>query len=345
MPLYRQPKSPYWWVRFSVGGVKVRRSTQTTEREAAEEFEAKLRGDLWRQRKLGERPRYTWKQAVDRWRLEAQGRDRARDAERLSWFSDELDKLALADITPSLIAKLRAVRTAESSASTANRYMALLRMILRRAAREWDWLERVPTVPMVKTEKLEPRFLTRAQAKRLLKELAEFPHLQALAEFGLETGLRMRNATGLTWDQVDLRRRLLIIPASRAKAGETIAIPLSARAAAILRAQKGAHSEHVFTFKRGPKGKPLAFVDANGHEFKKAAARAGVAWLRWHDLRHTWASWHIQGGTPPHILQELGGWKSFEMVKRYGHLSVEHLKAFAEHRKGIPRRATVPRGT
>ena len=338
MPLYRQPKSPHWWVRFSVGGVKVRRSTQTTDKDAAEEFEAKLRGDLWRQRRLGERPRYTWKQAIERWRLEAQGRDRARDAERLTWFSAELDTLALVDITPAIIAKLRALRAAESSPSTANRYMALLRMILRKAEREWDWLDRAPVVPMVKAETLEPRYLTRAQAKALLKELAAFPQLQATAEFGLETGLRMRNVTGLAWHQVDLRRRILVIPASRAKAGETIAIPLSARAAQILRARRGEHAVHVFTFKRGPKGRPLPFVDANGHEFKAAAARAGIPWLRWHDLRHTWASWHIQGGTPPHVLQELGGWKSYEMVKRYGHLSVEHLRAFAEHRKGIPRK-------
>src|SRR5579863_8261478 len=91
VPLYRQAKSPYWWVRFSIGGVKVRRSSQTTEREAAEEFEAKLRSDLWRQRKLGERPRYTWKEAVERWHAEAVGRDKERDHERLTWFAEYLD--------------------------------------------------------------------------------------------------------------------------------------------------------------------------------------------------------------------------------------------------------------
>jgi len=347
MSLYRQPKSPYWWVRFSVGGVKTRCSTGTTDKALAEEFEAKLRGNRWRQYRLGERPRYTWKQAVERWRLEAQGRDKARDAERLSWFSAEHDKLALVDIAPTLIAKLRAVRNAEGSPSTENRYMALLRMVLRKAEREWDWIERAPTVPMVKAEKQEPRFLMRAQAQRLLKELSAFPNLKAVAEFGLETGLRMRNTTHLTWSQVDLRRRVLVVPASRAKAGDTIAIPLSARALAILRAHRGAHRERVFTFKRGPKGRPLPFSDANGHEFKQAAARAGVPWLRWHDLRHTWASWHVQGGTPPHVLQELGGWKSYAMVKRYGHLSVEHLRAYAEHRKGKPRKGhtAVLRGT
>ena len=330
MPLYRQPKSPYWWVRFTIGGVKTRRSTQTTDRKAAEEFETKLRSDLWRQAKLGERPRYTWKEAVERWEQGAQGRDRARDRERLTWFAQYLDTTPLDSITPEIIEKLRTVRAAESSSSTANRYMALLRMILRKAHREWDWIDKAPTVPMFRLESKEPRFLTRAQFAALKRELPT--HLKALAEFSVETGLRMRNATGLTWSQVDIRRRLLVIPAARAKAGETIAVPLSSGALRVLKAQRGLHETHVFPFR----GRPVD--DCNGATFKAAAARAGVPWLRWHDLRHTWASWHIQAGTPPHVLQELGAWKSYEMVRRYAHLSTDHLRAFAEHRKGIPRR-------
>jgi integrase len=341
MPLYRHPESPYWWVRFSLGGVKTRRSTQTTDRSAAEEFESKLRADLWRQRKLGERPSHTWEEAVARWYESASTRGRERDHERLSWFGQYLDGLPLQAIGPALIEKLRAVRAAESSRSTANRYMAQLRMILRRAQREWDWLDRVPAVPMYRLEQLEPRYLTRAQFMRLRGKLPS--HLKAIAEFAVETGLRMRNQTGLTWAQIDLKRALLIIPAARAKGGETISLPLSARAIAILKQlrteqRRAAASRgkprpgQVFVFR----GRPVD--DVNGAAFKAAAKAAGVPWLRWHDLRHTWASWHIQAGTPPHILQELGGWKSYEMVRRYGHLSVEHLKSFAEHRKGTARR-------
>lgn len=337
MPLYRQAKSPYWWIRFSVGGVKTRCSSGTTERAAAEELEARLRNDRWRQYRLGERARYTWKQAIEKWYAAADGRGKKRDLERLSWFGEELDELALLDITPAIIEKLRQVRAAESSPSTANRYMALLRMILRKAHREWDWVDRAPAVPMFRLEAREPRFLTRAEAARLLRKLPK--HLKALAEFSLETGLRMRNATGLTWRQVDLRRQQLIVPAVRAKAGETIAIPLSARAAAVLRAQKGAHRTYVFVFRKRP------IADCNGAAWKKATKAARLSWLRWHDLRHTWASWHIQAGTPPHVLQALGGWKSYAMVMRYAHLSTEHLKAFAEHGKGIPRSGPVPRGT
>ena len=46
--------------------------------------------------------------------------------------------------------------------------------------------------------------------------------------------------------------------------------------------------------------------------------------------RHTWASWHVQSGTPLHVLQELGGWETAEMVRRYAHLSSEHLAQYVE---------------
>jgi integrase len=325
MPLYRHPHSPYWWVRFSIGGIKIRRSSGTRVKEAAAEFEAHLRSDLWRVARLGEKPKYAWAEAVDRWYRESDIRSREQERERLKWFAQYLDSTPLAEITREHIEQLRALRTRESSKSTANRYMAGLRMILRKAHREWDWIDKVPAVPMWHLETSEPRFLTRGQFARLKRELP--PHLKALAEFSVETGLRMRNVTGLTWGRVDLKRKLLVIPAARAKAGETIAIPLSIRALAILKAQKH-YGEQVFTFNR------LPVDDANGAAFKKAARRAGVPWLRWHDLRHTWASWHVQAGTPLHVLQELGGWKSLAMCQRYGHLTVEHIRAFVEHRKG-----------
>jgi len=64
--------------------------------------------------------------------------------------------------------------------------------------------------------------------------------------------------------------------------------------------------------------------------WEAACKRAGVPGFRFHDLRHTWASWHAMAGTPLSVLQELGGWHSHEMVQRYAHLSPEHLAAAAE---------------
>jgi integrase len=57
-----------------------------------------------------------------------------------------------------------------------------------------------------------------------------------------------------------------------------------------------------------------------------ALKRAGIDDFRWHDLRHTFATWHRQAGTPIYELQRLGGWKTSSMVERYAHVAPEALQ-------------------
>ena len=290
------------------------------------------------QHNLGERPAYTWAEAVQRWYAEADGRGKEHDRDRLKWFAQYLDTTPIASIDRDLIEQeLRTLRRGESSPSTANRYMALLRMILRKAHREWDWIDKAPVVPMYRLEASEPRYLTRGQWTKLKKKLPL--HLAVVADFSVETGLRMRNVTGLLWSQVDLRRKLVVIPASRAKAGETIAVPLSVGAVQILKAQAGRHMTHVFTHRKGPNGRYLTFEDANGAVFKAAAAAAGVP---------CGYAGTICGTRGPAGTSRLGrrftscrfsaGGSLRRWCSGYAHLSTEHLRAFTEHKKGIPRK-------
>ena len=108
-----------------------------------------------------------------------------------------------------------------------------------------------------------------------------------------------------------------------AKAGKAIAVPLNVDAIRILEKQAGAHPQFVFTFRN----KPVSCV--NTRAWRRALVRAGIENFRWHDLRHTWASWHVQSGTSLQELQLLGGWSSFSMVLRYAHLSSSHLQIAA----------------
>ena len=71
--------------------------------------------------------------------------------------------------------------------------------------------------------------------------------------------------------------------------------------------------------------------ETNTKTWKWALRTCGIRDFRWHDLRHTWASWHVQSGTPLQVLQELGGWSCYEMVLRYAHLSADHLADYAEN--------------
>ena len=128
------------------------------------------------------------------------------------------------------------------------------------------------------------------------------------------------------WSQVDLTRRCAWIHPDQAKA-RAIAVPLSAAAVIVPREQMGKHPE-VFTYR----GEPIRQV--NTKAWRSALKAAGIADFRWHDLRRTWASWHVQAGTPLHVLQELGGWESVEMVRRYAHLSSDHLAEYVDRMSG-----------
>ena len=75
-------------------------------------------------------------------------------------------------------------------------------------------------------------------------------------------------------------------------------------------------------------GSPV--LKASTRAWRNCLKRVGIENFRWHDLRHTWASWHVQAGTPLHVLQELRGWASFQMVQKYAHLAPEHLANYAD---------------
>jgi integrase len=150
-----------------------------------------------------------------------------------------------------------------------------------------------------------------------------------MARFSLETGLRRSNVTGLLWSQADLTRRTAWVHADQAKARKAIAVPLSAAAVIVIREQIGKHSTHVFSFR----GKPVRQV--NTKAWRSALKRVGIDDFRWHDLRHTWASWHVQAGTPLYVLQELGSWECVEMVRKYAHLASDHLAQYVDRMSGL----------
>ena len=157
---------------------------------------------------------------------------------------------------------------------------------------------------------------------RALGRLLE--HQADMAAFSLATGLRAANVTGLQWQQVDLTRQLAWVHPDQAKARRAIAVPLNGEAMALLRKPVGKHPTYVFSYN----GVPITQVSTKA--WYAALGRAGIVDFRWHDLRHVWATWHVQNGTPLFALQELGGWQSPEMVRRYAHLAADHLAPYAQ---------------
>lgn len=314
-----------WWLDvIAPNGERIRRSTGTSDKALAQEYHDRLKSDLWRLAKLGEKPRHTWNDAVVRWLKESAHKATiSNDKLHLRWLDRYLGGKQLDTISRALIDRITDAKQAEGvSNATVNRVLEVLRAILRKCVNEWEWLDRAPQVRMLKEPTRRIRFLDRAEALKLLACLPA--HLADMAAFTLATGLRRANVTGLQWSQVDLVRRLAWIHPDQAKARKAIAVPLNADAVLIVRRWLGRHSTHVFSFR----GKPIVQVSTKA--WYEALERAEIRDFRWHDLRHTWASWHVQNGTPLFALQELGGWESPEMVRRYAHLSAEHLAPYAD---------------
>jgi len=322
MSLFKRQDSSNYWIKITIGGRKIQRSTGTDDKTKAQEFHDRLKAAMWEQDRLGVKPTRSWKEAVVRWLAETSEKaTHLEDKSKLIWLDTYLGECLLDDIDQEKIDVIRVAKVSEASKPTANRYLALVRSILIRARDEWEWITKAPKIRLFKESTSRERSLTHEQASKLLHELPE--HQREVVFFALATGLRQSNALRLEWAQVNLEQRHAWVHATQSKNRRPISIPLNSAAYAVLLRQRGKHHERVFTYQ----GKPLN--SANTKAWQQALKRAGIDDFRWHDLRHTWATWQRQAGTPTHELQRLGGWRTAAMVERYAHLAPDHLAAAA----------------
>jgi integrase len=277
---------------------------------------------------LSEKPRRTWQEAAIRWLDEKDHKaDIEQDKAKFRWLDPYFGHLFLDEITRDLIDDISRKKRTKVTQATVNRYLALIRSVLLAARDDWEWVSSVPKVRLLPEPKRRVRWITKDEARRLIVELPE--HLASMAAFSLCTGLRRRNVTGLKWDAIDLHRRVAWVHPDESKSRKAIAIPLSDDALLILKKQRGMHTTHVFTYQ----GKPV--FQTSTKAWYRALERAGIEDFRWHDLRHTWASWHVQCGTSLQELMELGGWASYSMVLRYAHLASGQLSSAANRISGF----------
>ncbi len=326
MPLYRRKDSPYWWIKLPpIRGESgpLQQSTGTADKRKAQQVHDRIAAERWEQHRLGVKPRHSWEEAVVRWLQETRHkRTHEDDKAKLRWLDRYLAGKRLDEIDRTLIDRIKFDREKIATPGTANRYLALIRSILRRACNDWEWLDRVPKFNLFREAEGRVRSLTPQEFERLCSELPA--HLADMARFSVATGLRASNVKELEWACVDLERRHAWVPGSKHKNGRPHSVPLNAMAMAVLHRQIGKHPTRVFTYLGRPVGQ------LNTRAWTAALKRAGIEDFRWHDFRHTFATWHRQAGTPTHELQRLGGWKTGAMVERYAHLAPEALQGAAD---------------
>lgn len=209
---------------------------------------------------------------------------------------------------------------AKYKVATVNRYFACLKHMISKAV---DWrmadesvLRDVRKIKCLKENNRRLRYLSKEEAEALLKccrESQAAAYLYPIVQLALNTGMRQGEILSLRWDNVDMKAGYIHVVDT--KNGERRSIPINDT----LRA----------AFKPIPvkiDGGRVFDTQLAGDSFHTALRRAGIRNFKFHDLRHTFASWLAMGGCDLTTLKELLGHKSIAMTLRYAHLSGEHKK-------------------
>lgn len=326
MSIYMRKKSKFWQIEFQFNGKTIRRSSGTTNKEEAEQKEAALKRQLWQERELGVKPKRSWDEAVLRHLKEKKHKksyNNFLDAFRV--LTPYFRKYQLQELTRTVIdEELEQVQDdREITNARINRLASYIRTMLNNACYEWEWIDKAPKIRMREEGETRIRWITKVEAHRLISMAQN--HYARIIQFALLTGLRKKNILHLKWNQIDMQRHCAWIYADQAKGKRNISVPLTPEAIELLRSCIGEHQTYVFTLG----GKPVSTIDNKA--WKALIERAGITDFRFHDLRHTWASWHVMAGTPLQVLKELGGWSDIKMVLRYAHLSSDHLQDAARN--------------
>jgi integrase len=259
---------------------------------------------------------------------------------RSEWTLGRLARLLgeernLAGIGAADVAELKARLGREGvMPGTANRYLALLRALLRKASREWAVLDSVPLFKLHRLRNERTRVLSPEEELRLFQAAERNPPLWRLLRFLLATGARLGEARALTWDRVifehPTRRPHVVFVGT--KNGSTRSVPLTPAVVEMLRGMRSDPrspvNPHVFLSRSWGHLGPYVRGPFTG--FERARTEAGLEDFRIHDLRHTCASRLVQAGVPLYTVGKLLGHRTLAMTARYAHLADDGLDAIAD---------------
>lgn len=216
------------------------------------------------------------------------------------------------------------------SGPTVNRYLASLSACMAYGVKNLGWIERNPVerVPKSKENPGRVRFLSEEELPRLLDACRHHGDLYLAVVLSLTTGGRQAEIMGLRWPQIDFARRVITLNQGTTKNKDARALPLSGEAFNLLQERAKVRSlkdDRVFppTTKEG-KGRNLR------EAWERAISAAGITDFRWHDLRHTAASYLAMSGVSLVEIAKILGHRTLAMVGRYSHLDPSHVVAVGD---------------
>lgn len=350
--VYKRDGSPFWYI------TNLRESTKTRDRKKAEEYARTRLREVWDEQMMGAHTVKFAALSAEYLDTKSHKRSLCDDERFLTEFAGFLAKRSLTDATLAELAKgddlrqhFKQVRL-RTSPQTANKHMQCISACFKLAVSR-GWLLKAPELERYEVVgDKKPRWLRPEELQRLLTYLPDW--VADLVQMATQTGMRWSNVAGLQWEWIAEDWTICTVPATHSKTKRMYTVPISAEARKVLAKWRQLREESMGS---EPAQSIPNYVfwnpDRPGHRitsirfwWKRAFKKSGIPYARPHDLRHTWASWHVQNGTPDRILQTMGGWASNAMLNRYVHLDVEHLTKYADNLNGVkhePLAASVQR--
>ncbi len=255
---------------------------------------------------------------------------------QLLWWKEKLGCHVLCDITPSMIATGRdellegiTKKGTQRSPSTAVRYIAALSHVFTIGIKEFGWLEISPVSKITKPREASGRvrFLSDEEREKLLTacKYSYNPFLYPVVVLAISSGMRQNEIMSLTWQQIDLQRKQIILEKTKNKTRRTI--PLASLALELLQKHlQERQLHHNLLFPGRIPSKPLDLRKA----WMAALRQSEINDFKFHDLRHCAASYLAMSGCSLIEIGILLGHKRLEVTKRYSHLSQKHLSKVVE---------------
>ncbi len=320
--LYR--RGQIWWVRFRADGSHVRRSAHTQNKSEARAFLLRLMDEHAAEARA-EEPGFTYADAVERFFSEAALKPRTKDTYRSNDRACRatFGSLRLSEIGRKTLADHISLRKrAGVTDATIRRDLAFLSSMFSMAVR-WDWIDINPVTAVgkrsLKEARPRTRFLTRAEFERLRASAP--PYLRPILTLAVETGMRREELLGLTVKSIDLERREIHLDKTKTNAPRRVPLTDTAMVTVetLLNARNRPSSPYLLCKADGSR-----YVDPK-KAFASACKASRINDFRWHDLRHTFASWWVQGGGDLYRLSRVLGHSTLQMSARYGHLRTDDL--------------------
>jgi len=331
-----------WYIDIQApDGQRIRRSTGTEDKKKALKYHDKLKAELWEMTRLNKKPQRYFEEAVILF-LENSKEQKNFTTKQyrakyfLSHFAGRnLNTIDGEEILRSL-PEINMNTGNKIANATKNRYRSdIMRMLS--LAYKLNWIDSVPFFPRQKEQKLRVKWITKEKANLLIHNL-KLQWMKNVCLFALSSGARMSEIFTPTWHNIDFVNRIATVTNENSKSGYARALLLNQDAIELMRKLRFKnHCEFVFTRSTNKR-----IYDIDRRDFKQACEMSGIENFHFHDLRHTWASWHVQAGTPLYTLKNLGGWETLEMVNKYAHLNAEHLLKFADNVTFTAQGSTLP---